>query len=352
MANFDSQLTGAQIEAALTAVNGLISPANNGKILTVQNGLLVAKSAVEIQGGTIDAIAITENGLYTHAALGGYSPVTVNVPTGLITAKAIIKATYDEGYTCVCTNGTTSINSDTSGTYLFCLPSQGSWTLSCNGESTQVTVSEFGYITVDVSSVSKLRVGGKIFYIDSSASGATYKFYDQSENEIQSVQVGDAPYYYKVFGEKNKDKYYIVNGDVSGSKKWTHGTASEFFNGGTAIGAGKTTTAAVMEASSGAYAADTNSIWNYIYTKNQNQLGGCDDWYIPSYDELSTLWYARDSGGNKLVSWPYSEGTWTTSDTQGDYAWEAGTYFSSSSLSFSQNQKTRIEYNAVPVRSF
>ena len=49
MANtyFDSQLTAAEIEAALEAVSGLIVPANNGKVIAVEDGTLAAKSVTE-----------------------------------------------------------------------------------------------------------------------------------------------------------------------------------------------------------------------------------------------------------------------------------------------------------------
>lgn len=82
MANYPSELTGDQIESALNAVSGLIGQQHNGKIIVVENGHLAAKSAIEIQGGTIDPITITSNGVYTHDQLGGYSPVTVNVSGG------------------------------------------------------------------------------------------------------------------------------------------------------------------------------------------------------------------------------------------------------------------------------
>ena len=46
MANtyYDSQLTAAEIEAALEAIRGLIVPANNGKVIAINNGKLEARS--------------------------------------------------------------------------------------------------------------------------------------------------------------------------------------------------------------------------------------------------------------------------------------------------------------------
>ena len=85
MANtyYDSQLTAAEIEAALEAIDGVIAPANNGKVLAINNGKIEARS-VQWGGGTpvIEALSVTTNGTYTApSGVDGYSPVTVNVPS-------------------------------------------------------------------------------------------------------------------------------------------------------------------------------------------------------------------------------------------------------------------------------
>lgn len=83
MANtyYDSQLTAAEIEAALKAIDGVIVPANNGKVLAINNGKIEARS-VQWGGGepTIESLSVTENGTYTApSGVDGYSPITVNV---------------------------------------------------------------------------------------------------------------------------------------------------------------------------------------------------------------------------------------------------------------------------------
>lgn len=52
MANtyYDSDLTGEEIEQALEAIDGVIAPANNGKVLAINNGKLEARS-VQWRGG-------------------------------------------------------------------------------------------------------------------------------------------------------------------------------------------------------------------------------------------------------------------------------------------------------------
>ena len=86
MANtyYNSQLTAAEIEAALEAIEGVIVPANNGKVLAISNGKLEARS-VQWGGGepTIEPLSVIANGTYTApSGVDGYSPVTVNVSGG------------------------------------------------------------------------------------------------------------------------------------------------------------------------------------------------------------------------------------------------------------------------------
>ena len=84
MANtyYDSQLTAAEIEAVLEAIIGILNPANNGKVLAINNGKIEARS-VQWQGeSVIEALTVTSNGTYTApSGVDGYSPVTVNLPS-------------------------------------------------------------------------------------------------------------------------------------------------------------------------------------------------------------------------------------------------------------------------------
>lgn len=84
MANtyYDSQLTAAEIEAALEAISGLIVPANNGKVIAINNGKLEARSVQWGGGGeaVIEPLSVTQNGIYNPpSGVDGYAPVTVNV---------------------------------------------------------------------------------------------------------------------------------------------------------------------------------------------------------------------------------------------------------------------------------
>ena len=85
MANtyYDSDLTGEKIEAALKAIDGVINPSNNNKVLAISNGKIVARS---VQWGSEQTIiakpnTVTQNGTYYAASdsADGYSEFTVNV---------------------------------------------------------------------------------------------------------------------------------------------------------------------------------------------------------------------------------------------------------------------------------
>ncbi len=83
MANtyYDSQLTAAEIEAALEAIDGVIVPANNGKVLAINNGKLEARSVQWGGGSTLEQLSVIANGDYTpEAGVDGFDEVHVAVP--------------------------------------------------------------------------------------------------------------------------------------------------------------------------------------------------------------------------------------------------------------------------------
>lgn len=80
---YDSELTGEQIESALEAIDGVVTPSNNGKILRVKDGSIEAVSASEYTSGIdVEPLSVTANDTYTAPAGKAYSPVTVNVSGG------------------------------------------------------------------------------------------------------------------------------------------------------------------------------------------------------------------------------------------------------------------------------
>ena len=88
MANtyYDSQLTAEEIENALEAIDGVIAPANNGKVLAIENGKIIARSVVWPGGGTLEPLSVTQNGdYYPGTDIDGFDEVHVNVSSSGIT---------------------------------------------------------------------------------------------------------------------------------------------------------------------------------------------------------------------------------------------------------------------------
>lgn len=84
MANiyYDSTLTAEQIDAALKAIAGVIAPANNGKILFIENSKIVPKSVTSVSGVVLNTLTVNANGSYTPGTgVDGYDEVIVAVPT-------------------------------------------------------------------------------------------------------------------------------------------------------------------------------------------------------------------------------------------------------------------------------
>lgn len=81
---YDSVLTENQMEAALTAIDRVVVPANNGKVLVVEGGVLAARSVSSITGETdLEPLSVTENGdYYPPVGVDGFSEVHVEVEGG------------------------------------------------------------------------------------------------------------------------------------------------------------------------------------------------------------------------------------------------------------------------------
>lgn len=87
---------------------------------------------------------------------------------------AFIVATYPSGSTCTCTNGTKTLKAkDTSGSFVFHIPSKGTWTVSCtngtNTKSTSVSITTEGQRNAVTLSYSRLPAGyQEVAYLQSS----------------------------------------------------------------------------------------------------------------------------------------------------------------------------------------
>lgn len=147
MANtyYDSQLTAAQIESALEAVSGVIVPANNGKVLYINNGKIDAKSVVP-GGAVLESLSATQNGdYYPGIGVDGFDEVHVDVPSGstLITKNITQNGTYNassdnaDGYSQVVVNVS---GGGGGGDFIRSLFVSGSYSVNRDGDKDIITL--------------------------------------------------------------------------------------------------------------------------------------------------------------------------------------------------------------------
>jgi len=164
------------------------------------------------------------------------------------------------------------------------------------------------------------KVGGIIFYIDSTADG-TYTFYNANGTQVSAPSVGTdcTGWTYEVTGA-SKDKYYVVYNELYTSKRWCpyiDGAYVKVSTGytATAIGSGKTNTAGIMAIDNGKYIqADSNgypTVWYQIQQMRTNKVGGCDDWFVGSEYELDAL---RTSNAGDSATWFSGNYIWSSSE--------------------------------------
>lgn len=181
------------------------------------------------------------------------------------------------------------------------------------------------------------RVGGTIFFIDDTVDGE-YQFFDTWGNPVENVQVGDRPYYYRVVKKGSKDKFYVYHDDIYKDLRWTYfenkGYAYESLSTSKNTGSGKANTEIVIAKDSGTYArANSNrlpTIWFRLQQVRSDKETGCDDWFVPSIDELELLRLAIKSGsvtGGIIAGSSYNNSVfnnrwiWSSSEFLSQRAW-------------------------------
>ena len=173
-----------------------------------------------------------------------------------------------------------------------------------------------------------MPIGGKIFY-DAGDNGATYTFYDSNGNIINDTSISGLQnaVKYKVEGTPSSDRFYAVYPSMLNSgnnvywgfyyNKDIKSSGGNIVNTGEAIGTGKTATQAILnyidtyasgetassskpgsdisQSSHGSYnlykncGTSYNYLWDIVRDANENSLGGHNDWFVPSKDEMKQI---------------------------------------------------------------
>ena len=190
-------------------------------------------------------------------------------------------------------------------------------------------------------------VGGTIFYIDDTADGI-YEFFDADENPIKDVKVGDRPHAYRIVDKGTNDKYYVYHDEMHMAKRWTYFKDESFvFDAidllGKGIGKGKTNTEIMMARDNEAYVTANSSgcptIWYQLQRARDAKVSGCDDWFVPSKNEIEALRIAIKSGsitGGEIAGALYEESIfsksggyylWSSSENSSQSAWLWNYYY-------------------------
>ena len=174
----------------------------------------------------------------------------------------------------------------------------------CSVEDTGSSFTLYRHGTSSTEVISDVKpVGGTIFYIDDTADGE-YQFFDTWGNSVENVQVGDRPSYYRIVKKGSKDKYFVYYDEVFDKLRWTYCEGNNYVHESLSTskntGSGKTNTEIVMEKDSGIYTTpDSNrlpTIWHRLQQVRSDGGTGCDDWFVPSIDELELLRLSIKSG--------------------------------------------------------
>ena len=207
---------------------------------------------------------------------------------------------------------------------------------SVEDSGSSFTLYRHGTSSTEVISGVKL-VGGTIFYIDDTADGE-YQFFDTWGNLIENVQVGDRPYYYRIVKKGSKDKYFVYYDEVFDRLRWTYCEDNNYVHESLSTskntGSGKANTEIVMAKDSGIYVTpDSNrlpTVWHRLQQVRSDGGTGCDDWFVPSIDELELLRLSIKSGsvtGGIIAGSSYNNSVfnkkwfWSSSEFLSQRAW-------------------------------
>lgn len=205
----------------------------------------------------------------------GWTGTGISSPTMSVTVKAgsTGNRSYTANWRAVCwtaSNGTCYMFANSSGTSIDVSSTPSTGTLT----------NAYYYSTNNGSTWNK--VGGKIFYINTSAGSGKDVFYVAATNN----------------GTGSGSLYYA-------NKNWTTSDGTTSFSGGSAIGDGRGNTNSLLNRS-----YDSNGpALSWLKSVRNNATNGCSDWYLGSPGEISALgpgisyWHSGSHAYTDLGNW-------------------------------------------------
>lgn len=299
---------------------------------TVSDGIAVSPETwSSLTGQQPATFSYTENGVTVSVVRNGD---VVRMLTGLSIGGGWSKTQYTN--TAVDYTGltfTASYNNNTTATVTPSNYSPFYWGSAAVGTQTCIFYYSENGIKVSASSsvnvVWPYRVGGIIFYINTSSTN-TYRFYNAQGQEVSAPSVGTdctGWAYYKSGTDVDKFYAYYPTRLSSPARSWGSGITAGAYDD--SIGSGKTNTQKVLAVTS---APPEGCIWQYIIYMRNNNINGCNDWFVgcpTEYDQLRNsgttgaswftdsaglVWSSRENESNTLNAffWNKNNSRWTT----------------------------------------
>ena len=137
---------------------------------------------------------------------------------------------------------------------------------------------------------------------------------------MSDISVGSTPSYCKVLTAGSKDKYYVYHDAIYDSLTWgMSGTTTGAT--GTEIRTGKSNTAKLLATNA---VSSTNTIWYKLQQIRNASTGGCNDWFVPSKDEIEKLRLAVNSGS--ITGGAIAGSSYAGSVFKSKYLWSSSEY--------------------------
>lgn len=239
--------------------------------------------------------------------------------------------TYPDGRTRDCTAADGDVDLTPRWNSILTTPGTFQGTAAIDGLSTN-----FSYIVTNWSDYK--IVGGRIFYLHNQPI-SEYLFFDENYNQLTDYSIAGletAKYYKKSLDYSGIDKIYVY---YNTKQACDYGNKTKLIGTSSAIGSGKSNTASALSKYSWIFGYS----YYYISQWRKDNIGGCNDWYMGSKDEVEKL---RVSNLQPELFTDSMYGVWSSTEQNASDAWR----YNNSIGWFTAGKDARMY--CFPMRSF